>query len=127
MESEDKGPKPLFRAFSWHNDDGAPVCWSVDGRDARNLAEEVRDVAAGAKVVMEIVEQDALDETFVDERGEPLPKLLSTQDLAALQRLSILALKQLTEKAEKLAGRWDDQKHPQQPQAGIGRRTRGVH
>ncbi len=84
-------------------------------------------MAAGAKVVMEIVEQDALDETFVDERGEPLPKLLSTQDLAALQRLSILALKQLTEKAEKLAGRWDDQKHPQQPQAGIGRRTRGVH
>lgn len=111
-----KAPRPAFEAFAWHSDDRAQLDWDASGRSARNFAEQVHDVASGAKLIMQILEKDALTE-LADE--ETLRPTLNAQDKASLQRFAIVALDLLAQEAMAKADHLDGLKtRVQQPRPG---------
>ena len=74
-------PKParrvLHERFSWVPPASRMRGRSVGLHEYAQLACEAHDVARGIKVVLGMLEQDRMDESFQDDAGAPLPQLLS--------------------------------------------------
>lgn len=86
---------PLFQAFQWTGShiDGANV--SKAQRLLSRLAGDVRDVASGVHLILQMEERDDLD--AIDD----LRPMLSPNDMSNLKRLAIFATEQLETLAEK--------------------------
>lgn len=87
----------LHKPFSWHHIDYVTQSHKAKHAEFASLA---RDISSGVMVALQILEKDRLGEECEDEEGRPLPKILSANDSGCLERMSIAALRMLSDMAE---------------------------
>lgn len=107
--SAPQGPTVIFRPFTWHHRAERCVDIKVDAGRVAEFAGGVRDVSAGVRHVMSIIERDDIEADSVDTRGRPIPALLSIQVKADLLRLAVFALTRLEADSAKMVDYLDDQ------------------
>ena len=98
----------LHKAFRWCDPN---ICDYVPAHAAISFFNRVRDIAAGAATVMDILEVHDLDAEGAEDDERPL---LSVNDRASLNRLAIGALESLSELAERNIG-WVQAQAPTWP------------
>lgn len=98
----------LFTPFQWFHraQRGAPV--AVDGGRVAEFAGSVRDVSAGVRHVMQMIERDDIEADSNDAQGRPVPALLGVQHKADLLRLCTFALKKLEDDSNRMVEYLDD-------------------
>lgn len=107
--SAPQDPTVIFRPFTWHHRAERCVHVKVDGGRVAEFAGGVRDVSAGVRHVMSIIERDDIEADSADTRGRPIPALLSIQVKADLLRLAVFALARLEADSAKMVDYLDDQ------------------
>ncbi|MCF8203660.1 MAG: hypothetical protein K9J82_01190 [Methylotenera sp.] len=85
----------IFTPFTWHHRAQTLSPVSVDGGRVAEFAGGVRDVSAGVRTVMQIIERDDIEADNDDGQGNPTPALLGVQHKADLLRLCTWALDRL--------------------------------
>lgn len=99
----------LFTPFEWTRRAERCVHISVDGGRVAAFAGGVRDVSAGVRTVMQIIERDDIDADDADDHGRPLPALLGVQHKADLLRLCTWALDRLQADSDRMVDYLDNQ------------------
>jgi hypothetical protein len=99
----------IFTPFTWHHRAQKLAQVSVDGGRVAEFAGGVRDVSAGVRTVMQILERDEIDEHDVDDSGRPMPALLGVQPKADLLRLCTWALARLEADSARMVDYLDNQ------------------
>lgn len=99
----------LFTPFTWHFCARRDASITVDGGRVAAFAGGVRDVSAGVRHVMQMIERDDIDEASADEKGDQLPAMLSVQHKADLLRLCTWALGKLEADSSRMVEYLDEQ------------------
>jgi hypothetical protein len=102
LAAEDRAqdaPEPAYEPFKWHSkaDEARPV----QGFLALPFAGRTRDIAAGAAVVLGMLDRQRLtEEDSIGDDGRPLQLLMSVQDSSDLLRLALGGLQLLRDDAD---------------------------
>jgi len=93
----DGGRRVHFEPFQWHSN--IPPHATVSATNAVDFADEVRDIAEGLGVVLQIIEIDEIDEDSVQPGGVPWPRVVDRRATGALLRLCVTSMAMLGAKA----------------------------
>jgi hypothetical protein len=94
--------KTLFEPFKWYEVDSSREMMMSGLSHLADFAGTVRDVAAGCKAALQVIERDDIDDGCSDENGDPWPALLDVNTASCLNRLCIASLSMLVQEAERV-------------------------
>ena len=102
----------LFTPFTWQQHAKPLVPAAVDSGRVASFAAGVRDVAAGVRTVMQVIEFDDIEGDNDGGNGRPSPALLNVQHKADLLRMCTWALEKLERDSASMVDYLDEKAAP---------------